>query len=253
MRELIGLHYSPWTERALWALDHHGLPYRYHEHLIIFEMPVLRWKLRRFCGSVTVPAMIDPMYRKTLRFFDSWDIARHADRLGGAPKLFPKEHVDEIRSFNDLSERALSASRALLIDRMQHNPEALKALLPSFIPNVLRSPLLFVAKTGLRYVAREFSVRSQSTREHESELREVLMSLRESLASAKSDYLLGNFSYADVTMAVALQFADPVADEFKKIDPDFRRCCRQEQLAGEFRDLIQWRDRLYATHRKKRP
>ncbi len=31
-RQLISLHFSPWSERARWALAHHGLPYERIEH-----------------------------------------------------------------------------------------------------------------------------------------------------------------------------------------------------------------------------
>ncbi len=32
-RRLIGLHYSPWTEKARWALDRQRVPYAFEEHL----------------------------------------------------------------------------------------------------------------------------------------------------------------------------------------------------------------------------
>ena len=41
--ELIGIRYSPWTEKARWSPDHR-IPYRYTEHLIMLGMPELRVK-----------------------------------------------------------------------------------------------------------------------------------------------------------------------------------------------------------------
>jgi glutathione S-transferase len=42
MRKLVALHYSPWSEKARWALDHHGVAYRYEEYKILLGEPKLR-------------------------------------------------------------------------------------------------------------------------------------------------------------------------------------------------------------------
>ncbi len=251
MRELIGLHYSPWTEKAQWALDHHHLPYAYHEHLLIFEMPWLRWRLRRFSGAVTVPAMIESENGRTFRFFDSWDIALQADEIGSKEKLFPEKKIDDIRFFNDLSERALDAGRALLIDRMRKDPNGLRASLPPLVPKFLRPYLLFVAKIGLNYIARSFQSEAITVAAHEDILREALETVRRKLNAGKESYLLGDFSYADVTAAVILQTVSPVSEDFKKIGKTLRRVWTHPEFAEEFADLIVWRDRLYQAHRKK--
>src|SRR4051812_4751156 len=54
---LVGIGFSPWTQKARWALDHHGLGYRYHEHLILFGMPQLHWQMRKWREPLTVPAL----------------------------------------------------------------------------------------------------------------------------------------------------------------------------------------------------
>ena len=45
-RTLYGLSLSPWTERARWALDHHGVAYDYHEHVPMLGEVLLRMKAR---------------------------------------------------------------------------------------------------------------------------------------------------------------------------------------------------------------
>ena len=55
---LFKLGYSPWSERALWALDHHGLARREREYTPIFGEPGMRLKARRFKGRVTVPLLV---------------------------------------------------------------------------------------------------------------------------------------------------------------------------------------------------
>src|SRR5687768_11246992 len=105
MRRLIGLSYSPWTEKARWSLDHHGLEYHYREHTILLGSPRLRLQSRRFTGRVTVPALLD----EGRVFGDSHEIARRADEVGSGPTLFPSQEVEEIFRWNLLSERALQA------------------------------------------------------------------------------------------------------------------------------------------------
>jgi glutathione S-transferase len=248
-RSLIGLSYSPWTEKAKWALDHHKLPYSYHEHTMIFGMPLLRWKLRRLTGEVTVPVLIDETVTPVRRLMDSWEIAFHADRIGAGKRLFPESRIKELRRFNELSEKGLSAGRALLCERMRHDPEALREALPPYIPSFVRPPLTFLARIGLNYIVREFETGKKSLAEHESDLREVLKNLRNSLVKGKN-YLLDDFSYADIAMAAMLQFVNPVSDTYRPLGAATRRCFTDKKLSSEFSALLKWRDRIYRQHRR---
>ena len=249
MRELTGLAYSPWTEKARWVLDYHRLPYRYREHLMIFDEPFLRWRLRRLCGGITVPALIDRVDGTTYRLADSWEIAQHADQLGTSAKLFPKRNLEAIQRYNALSEMALSSGRALLTGRMKDDREALREALPPFIPALLQRHLLWMARLGLWYIVNGFGTRAKGPIEHEADLREVLLTLRRDLKKSNDDYLLGEFSYADIAMSVTLQFVEPVSDKFKRIGPATRRAWTDPKIAKDFQDLIAWRDRVYAKHR----
>ena len=69
--ELIGIGYSPWTEKARWALDHHGIDYRYSEHLILFGMLPLRIKLgklsRRQAMVKRPKILLQPLAAASLR------------------------------------------------------------------------------------------------------------------------------------------------------------------------------------------
>jgi glutathione S-transferase len=62
-------------------------------------------------------------------------------------------------------------------------------------------------------------------------------------------YLLGDFSYADVAMAVVCQFVQPVDDRSIRLTPATRRCWTEETLAGKYRDVIAWRGELYGRYR----
>jgi glutathione S-transferase len=58
-------------------------------------------------------------------------------------------------------------------------------------------------------------------------------------------YLTGELSYADITMAVVVQFLRPVRGPLLPLGDATRRLWTDEELAREFEDLIAWRDALY--------
>lgn len=251
MRELIGLNYSPWTEKARWALQHHRLPYDYTEHLMIFGMPALRWKMRKAFGDLTVPALVDRTNGKTVRLCDSWNIARHAESIGQGSPLIPPDKLAEIERLNDLSERALCAGRAWIIDRTRQDPSTQLELLPPFVPGFLRRPLRFVANVALDYVEREFQTDAKSVPSHENDLRGILMELRRLIAGANQGNLLEDFSYADIAMAVTLHFVSPPNPEFMKIGPATRATWANPTLARDFADVVEWRDEIYRKYRRR--
>src|SRR5437879_6263959 len=116
MTELLGLPYSPWSEKARWALDARQVPYVSRTYMPIVGEPLLRVKLRQWTGKVTVPVLTAD---DGLVLRDSADIARWADARGAGPTLFPREHDQAISRFVALSEEGLSAGRALSLIRMR--------------------------------------------------------------------------------------------------------------------------------------
>jgi glutathione S-transferase len=243
--DLFGIAYSPWTAKARWALDHHKIPYRYREHLILFGMPELRWRLRKFCGDVTVPALV----AGGLRIMDSFEIARHVDVTGSGKPLFPEGKLSEIRELNRLSELCLNAARAMTVFRILKDPEAQAEALPRFVPGRLRPWLRWIAPVGARYIAREFGVWKKTGTGYEEDYRQALEAFRARLAASGGDYLLGDFCFGDIAAAVALQGVEPVNHKTLPMGPATRRIWRHAALAAEYRDLLQWRDRLFERHR----
>src|SRR5579862_2703814 len=112
MTELLGLPFSPWSEKARWALDVRRVPYTYRVYQPIVGEPALRMKVGRLRGKVTVPVLTTD---DGTVLADSAAIARWADGRGEGAPLFPAEHAAAIARFIDLSERALDAARALTL------------------------------------------------------------------------------------------------------------------------------------------
>lgn len=245
MFEFIALGLSPWSEKARWALDHSGLEYREKEHMVMLGEPLLRLRLRKFSGRVSVPVLLG----KETRLTDSFEIARFADeRRTRGQSLFPKEHAAEIEEWNARSERASGAGRALLIERMLGDKEALAEALPPVLPKPVRPAMTALAVQGSRFLRGKYGADKKSVPQHEALLREELTGLRNALGG--DDYLLaGKLTYADIAMATALQFVSPPPEGTVEMGPATRRCARHEELTGEFADLARWRDRLYEKHR----
>src|SRR5258708_12003651 len=99
--KLVSLKVSPWSERAKWALDHHGLTYEVVEH-----MPVIgERRLRRLVGSgkprATVPVLIAGAELLT----ESWDIAAYADPEAQGTNLIPPDHQPALRIWAPLPDQ----------------------------------------------------------------------------------------------------------------------------------------------------
>jgi glutathione S-transferase len=240
--DLFVLTYSPWSEKARWALDHHRVPYRLHVYVPMVHEPWLRLRLRKFRGRVSVPTFVSDAGT----FRDSFDIAREAERIGEGEKLFPADRLEEISSWNDRSERALRAARDRVIARMGQVPGA-EAEGLTFLPRALRSPFRATARTAVNFLRRKYDVESDLDASQKT-MRAELEALRNALGN--KPYLLGDLSYADITMAVVLQVVLPVSKEFIRLGPAMREVWTNDDLAREFADLIEWRDALYAKHRR---
>ena len=80
-------------------------------------------------------------------------------------------------------------------------------------------------------------------------LRKALERTREGLANVGGDFLLGRFSYADITMAVVLEVVAPIANADPPLGPATQICWNDPEMAGEFQDLLEWRNRLAQAER----
>jgi glutathione S-transferase len=245
-RTLVTLSYSPWSERARWALDHHRLSYRELEHA-----PFLgELRLRRLVGGrkkiATVPLLIEGETVLT----ESWDIAQYADRVGTEPKLIPTDKEGEIRSWIEIADAISAAGRPLVVFGLMRDPRAVDEGLPFVLPSWLRPAMRPFTRIGMKWFARKYDLRNDEAAQEES-VREGLSKLRAGLQKC-APYLAGAFSYADIAMATVLQGVSPVGNEYIRLGPATRAAWTRPRLVEEFPMLLQWRDDLYARHRRAR-
>jgi glutathione S-transferase len=250
--ELAALPYSPWSEKARWALDHHGVAYEESRYQPILGEPWMRVRQRKMTGPVSVPVLLGAGQRCG----DSWSIALYADRVGKGSPLIPEGDSRAIQEVDELSERGMSAARALALDRVLRSSAALNEMLPKPLRRRLGAAGTAIAAFGIRRTLRKYGAHALALSDHEAQLVAVLDTMRARIAavpSAGSDpqYWLGRFSYADIAAAQVLLFVSPVSASFRsvRIGKASRAAFEHPVLAEAYRDVLAWRDRLYARHR----
>ncbi|MCA9609090.1 MAG: glutathione S-transferase N-terminal domain-containing protein [Myxococcales bacterium] len=247
MVDLYSLVYSPWSEKARWALDHHRIAYRRVRYEPVIGELGLRRRMGKWTGVLSVPVLSDGA-----RWHDgSWAIARYAESVGEGTPLFPEASLDAIAEHDAASERGLAAGRALGLPRVLDDRQALLELVPR--PMRRLGPVARgLSAWGVRRTMRKYATDASSTEDHERALRESLETIRRGLKATEGggpETLLGRFSYADVTAAQVLQFVVPATLGGFRLGVGSMRAYSHPALAKEFADLAEWRDALYAHHR----
>jgi glutathione S-transferase len=237
--------HSPWSERARWALDHHGVVYRQIEHVIMLGEPLLRLRLGRLRGSLSVPILIDG--ERVVR--DSVEIARHADSIGTAAPLFPAGHERDVSLWVQRSTDLMEAGRSLLLPRLLADSGARRESFPPQIPKLLRGVLDPLARAGTRFLQRKYRGTEHDPDGAERTMHGVLELLRARLGGGALHLLEGGFSFADIAVAAALQMVRPVEHPALALGPHTRAAWTHGRLAGEFADVLAWRDRVYLEQR----
>jgi len=242
---LVSLRYSPWSERARWVLDHHCIPYRILEH----DPFVHELRLRHLAGwpkgRVTVPLLL----AGGTRYRSSWDIAGYADAIGKGARLIPDELTPAIIEIDSLTERAMNLGRSLLLAALLADSAALDASWPRWVPPFVASGLRPLARFGTHWFSRKYAVDLGSIDAERQALRAVLAEIRERISGRQ--FLFDRFTYADVVVATCLQGIEPVSDRHWPLAPAQRRVWIRPELAREYRDLLDWRDAIYANYRRR--
>lgn len=243
---LLHLPYSPWSERARWALDVRGVDYRSQIYAPLLGEPALRKALGKWKGPVSVPVLLSAEGPVP----DSWEIARYAESHGSGLSLFPPSELEQIRQWHQRSERGLAAGRALSLRRVAAADDALLELVPRKLRRL--GPIARgIAATGVARTLRKYGANGESQAAHEAAFIAELEALRAGLSSGRGT-LLEEFSFADISMAQVLMFVAPPESEHVRIGRATRRVFGDPALAARYADLIAWRDELYRKHRGAR-
>jgi glutathione S-transferase len=244
MSKLIALSYSPWSEKARWALDHRAVPYVEAAYVPMIGELGLRATTGRWTGRVTVPVLVTGAGEVLT---DSFDIARYAERVGSGAPLFPPEHEARLAEWNARSDEAMAAARGAVVTRLAASPAALLESLPKFARNL--GPLATaLGRSGVRFFQRKYDLTAAAG--DQTKFRSALDALRAALAGGRP-YVLDRFTYADISAAVLLQAVVPVDHKYIRLGRATRATWTDGALASEYADLVTWRDGLYARHRHR--
>ena len=239
MARLFQLSYSPWSEKARWALEHHRVAYDSIDHVPMLGEPRLWLAVGKLGGRVSVPLFVD----RDVVLRDSLDIARHADRVGSGTPLLPAGSEGDVASWAAASDALGAAGRVLVIARTLSNRDAQREALPRGMPGFLAP----AAAMGAAFIGRKYGVADDEVAAV-AKMRAVLDDVRAALGGR--DYLLDRFTFADVAIAACMQVVSPVADAHLRLGPATRRIWTSEALTHDFGDLLAWRDAIYERHRR---
>jgi glutathione S-transferase len=240
---LVGFHYSPWTERARFALDVLGVPYRFIEYVPMVFEPWVRLRARRFTGRLTVPIWIPARGEAVI---GSAEIARALDH---ERRLFPREHDAEIERWVTLLEPGLHAKRVRVVESTARSKPAQEASLPAFLPEVLRPPLRLVTVGALQY----FRMKYRTGAPDDGPMVAVLDQIRAHLAGGRRHMVGDAFTFADIAVATFMQAIEPVDATYVPLAESLRDVWREPHLADRYHDLVTFRDELYQAHRAATP
>jgi glutathione S-transferase len=244
MHTLVAIPYSPWSEKARWALDHHGVPYRESSYQPMIGEPALRARTGRLRGKVTVPIFLE---RGEPAIMGSFAIARRAEAAGSGASLFPDGLDAEIDAWDKRLDAAMAECRARVIERTRMSDEAQAEALRGVVPDGLRHPLRSVTKTALGFLERKY----RDVAPPAGTLESTLEALREALDRG-AGHVVGKPSFADIGAATLLQGVKPVDGRFIRLGRATRATWTDEALASRFEDLVAWRDALYRERRAPR-
>lgn len=240
MTELLGISYSPWTHKAKWALQHHLIPFTYREYSPGLGAMGLRWRLRRRKGIVSVPVL----FADGIAVEDSWAIAHWAEQHGSGTPLLAD--IAAMQNWNDRCDAALRYARNRVIMRLIESEPALDEASRGILP----ASMAGIARPVARAIAKQTLTKYQPAPDRVA-LTDALDAVERVLGSTH-DYLLGDFSFADIAVATMLEAVEPVGDAYVRRGPASREVWRDEELVARHRRLLTWRDWVCEQRRKPR-
>ena len=239
---------SPWSERARWALDLSGVSYDTIVFTPLISNPYARWLSRNVNRKLTIPLAVSNEGKEREILQDSLEIAQYSNtkRLSDRKDLFPEDHLPQIIEWHELSENLLNILRVRANPRMKSSRELQLNNLPPIIPKMAKPLFLPLSRHALHYFEKKYPLHPA---DHDKTLHEGLKKIRSTLSSSTSGYILDQFSFADITVAVIFQAISPGENKFVPIENATRECWKDPELTFEYGDLLEWRDTLYKKHR----
>jgi glutathione S-transferase len=237
---LVTIPLSHYCEKARWALDRAGLPYREEPHAPLFNR----------LGGGTVPALV----HDGERFTDSTAILVHADRFGGGGVLFPREatmRAEVARLVAHFDKELGPHTRRWAYSHLLPNAALVRALWTQRVPRIEASLVPLIAPLARRLARRAYNITPHSAQRSLDRVHRAFQEIDALLGDGR-DFLVGDgFTAADLTFA-ALAAPVVLPRECRAVQPALDAlpdAMREEILrlrdTGSGRFVL----RLYALHR----
>jgi glutathione S-transferase len=195
---LITIPISHYCEKARWALDRAGVPYRERQHLQGLHRIAVK---RAAAGAETAPVLLTPDGPLT----ESADILRFADERAPAGKrIYPDdpELLAEIGALErDFDERLGPEGRVWMYHEIGRQRDIVLKYAPADVPAWQRRSLPVALPVVSRFIDRVLDVTPETARRAEGEVRATFDEVAERLGDGR-EFLAGErFSGADLTFA----------------------------------------------------
>lgn len=228
-----GLRYSPWTERALFALDAKKVPYRFHRYQpILGEIPL---KLKsKHSGRLTVPVA----ETEHGWLFDSLEIVRYADRVGAGDPLFSK--LDQ--SLEETVRSGLDAARSFTTQRIFASEATLLEYAPPSLPKLLAGPM---AKLGMTLFSRKYALDARNKENDRSALSRAFETVKPWMQSVPDALSTDVLWVTSLVSGISPHGGIRMTDNMRAAFTDTEACTK-------FSWATEWRDAVYDRYRNAR-
>ena len=232
---LVSIAYSPWSRRAKKALDRQGIEYRLQSFLPGAGEPMLRARLRKPFGKVTVPVL----FTDDGPLMDSTEIAYWASDRSDTP-LAPPRLRPIIDEWVARAEDALMAGRLRTTTLIRADRDALRSSLPSAVRPLGPLGMLIASDLTRRLLTKYADERTMS--ERNAVLDDYVQTLESALENGP--HLAGEPSYADLAAASGLAFIGP--DARAPIPPEARPHWTRADLVEKHPKVFAWCEQVWA-------
>eukprot|EP00892_Ulva_mutabilis_P011214 jgi/Ulvmu1/8465/UM043_0045.1 len=230
--ELWSIQFSPWSLRVKWALRCLDFPFQPVEYILPLSEWNLRWKLMQWRVSVPV------LFANDVVLKDGKDIVRYAQdrKAAGAEDLF----VEGVEDWIVLVDEVMGMLRHKAFQKLLGDNQALQLAVPPHL-RWLGPVGLMIVRSAINGMAAKYP-----SPYDETVVTSAFNRIRAAIESSTTDYILGEFSYADICAAILFQMVRPVPDEVLKMPRGMRASFVQEDVAHSCEDLLVWRDKIFA-------
>ena len=239
MIKLVGISYSPWTLQVEWALKHKRIEYNFRNYLPLVDELYLQLVLR----SRSVPVLID----RDFKINQSFAISKYIDYRFPKRSLIIGHDETKIAEIHQWMESTTDLGRKILIILLGKNKEGRFESLPDSLPNWFKKVLAPASPMAISRLAMKYDVDLESRDLYNQLLKDRFKEISKKVTEGQ--YILGEFSYADIMVALSLQNLKPVDDEFIRSKPIFRMYATKDYCDEDWaKKLLKYRDFIFENH-----